>query len=78
MFLIVLLGERKDDKVYTFSFSLDTVFDKFNNNQELCDTELAYTLIDDIDFLLDLKEGETVQYFSDRAKEFPCLLKRTN
>ena len=57
-------------------FSLNDAFNKFRNVTDMEDTELAYTLEDDVDFLLDLKENQVVHYYEDRAKEFPCLLKR--
>lgn len=57
------------------TFELFEVFQKFKGHP-MEDTELAYTIEDDIDFLLDMKEGEVKHYYEDRAKEFPCLIKR--
>lgn len=42
-----------------------------NNN-----TELNYTLYEEVDVLLDMKPNEVKHFYEDRAKEFPCLLKR--
>lgn len=50
----------------------------FNNfkGTELYDTELHYTIVDEVDTILDLKVNETIHFYEDRAKEFPCILKR--
>ena len=59
------------------TFKLFEVFQDFKGHP-MQDTELAYTIQEDIDFLLDMKEREVKHYYEDRAKEFPCLIKRVN
>lgn len=56
-------------------FDLDEVFNQFKDSP-LKDTEISYTLQEEVDTLLDMKEREIIHSFQDRAKEFPCLIKR--
>lgn len=59
------------------TFKLFEVFQEFEGHP-MKESELAYTIQDDVDTLLDMEEGEVKHYFEDRAKEFPCLIKRVN
>ena len=56
-------------------FNLDEVFDQFKDSP-LKDTEVSFTLQEEVDTLLDMKEREIIHFFEDRAKELPCLVKR--
>lgn len=70
---IIILATTSEN---TVEFFLDEVFNKFNDNISMEYTELAYTLQENVDTLLDLKENQVIHFYEDRDKEFPCLLKR--
>lgn len=58
-------------------FKLSELLDNFKDRIDLQDTELHYTLEEELDTLLDMKKDEDVFFFEDRAKEIKCILKRT-
>lgn len=71
-----IISFSNDNAAHTFEFTILEVIAGFRDKYELKDTELAYTLSDAADYLMDLELNETVHFYEDRAKEFPCLLKR--
>ena len=58
------------------SIALVELLTGFPNNRLMRDTELHYTLYEQVDVLLEMKPNEVKHFYEDRAKEFPCLLKR--
>lgn len=57
-------------------FALQELLDNFKDRTDLKDTELHYTLGEELDTLLDMEEEESRFFYEDRAKEFKCILKR--
>ena len=74
VYLITYTDGHETEQVY---FTVQNLSNKFEEEPTLKDTELAYTLYEEIEQILDMNLNETRHFFLDRAKTEPCLLSRT-
>lgn len=65
------------DHIEIIGFTVENMINNFKGNA-FHDTELAYTIVDYVDEILDMERFEVQHFFMDRAEEFPCLLQRVN
>ena len=65
------------NQIEIIGFTVENMINNFEGSI-VCNTELAYTITDRIDDILDMERFEVKHFFMDRAREFPCLIQRLN
>ena len=65
------------NQIEVIGFTVENMINSFEGSI-VCDSELAYTIADYIDDILDMERSEVQHFFMDRAREFPCLIQRLN